>query len=115
MEIKILAKSSNRREPYEVYFYFKSGELSGFCNCPAGIYYKFCKHKIALLTGDESALYDLSERDNLLIVQDWVAKTTYLELLNDYNETKKLLDKTKNKMDKLKKKLEDAMKQGLEK
>ena len=36
-----------------------------FCNCQAGIYGKICKHKIGLLAGDTSMLFDQEEISKL--------------------------------------------------
>jgi len=57
-KITLLAKSSSGDEPYFVDFLLKHGSLSVHCSCKAGEYGQLCKHKLALVTCDESMLYD---------------------------------------------------------
>ena len=57
MKLTILALSSTG-ESYPVEFSDESGNLRVFCNCQAGSFQQMCKHKIALLKGDRSMLFD---------------------------------------------------------
>ena len=52
-EIAITGSSGT---PYTLSFLPKGESLVVFCNCGAGIFGKFCKHKRAVVTGDISIL-----------------------------------------------------------
>ena len=78
-EIKLLAKSSSG-DSYGVWFTWADDQLSVFCNCKAGEYGKFCKHKWQLMSGDESMLYDINEKEQLIQVVKWVAQTDFEHL-----------------------------------
>jgi uncharacterized Zn finger protein len=53
MDVTIFAKSSSQnRSPYNVNFIVVDGMLRIHCSCPAGIYGQLCKHRTALIEGD---------------------------------------------------------------
>ena len=66
MKITLLAISSSNSGTYSVDFHTNDeGKLSAFCDCPAGEWGKFCKHKWRLLHGDKSMLADKSQLEDL--------------------------------------------------
>ena len=88
METSILAKSSSG-EPYNVWFTWEDGKLGVFCNCKAGEYNKFCKHKWELLSGNEEMLYDKNQSDELAKITKLVSKTDFESLYDKINELDK--------------------------
>ncbi|MDH3375304.1 MAG: hypothetical protein OEM85_18250 [Gammaproteobacteria bacterium] len=54
-EVTFLVKGSSP-EPYEVIFLKDGDKLTAICNCPAGQYSNFCKHRISILDGKFDAI-----------------------------------------------------------
>ena len=78
MNTKIIIKAvSSSGDYYHVHFEIINGKLTVFCDCQAGIHGKLCKHKIGLLAGDFSKLFDKEDKDKLIQVQELVSKTNY--------------------------------------
>ena len=83
-KIRILAKSSGS-EPYNVDFILEDGKMKVFCNCQAGTFRDWCKHKYELLVGDVKRLYDPEQIKELKQVQEWVSTTGYQGMIEKYN------------------------------
>jgi hypothetical protein len=64
MNISLKAKSSSGSF-YSVDFIQAEEGLSVHCECPAGEWGKFCKHKWQLLNGDEKMLFDSAQLSEL--------------------------------------------------
>jgi hypothetical protein len=64
MNISLKAKSSSGSF-YSVDFIKVEEGLSVHCECPAGEWGKFCKHKWQLLNGDEAMLFDSAQLSEL--------------------------------------------------
>ena len=54
-ELTFLVKGSSK-DPYEVIFIKDGDSLTAICNCPAGTYGNFCKHRISILDGNAKAI-----------------------------------------------------------
>jgi hypothetical protein len=90
MKITVLAKSSGG-DSYEVSF-IKTGDLlSVFCNCPAGEWGRYCKHKWKLLHGDESMLFDPSQAEELKTVVSWASASGLEDLYKKVEQYEKEL------------------------
>jgi uncharacterized Zn finger protein len=111
MNYPFLAKSSGT-EPYQVVFHFADGLLTATCNCQAGVFSKLCKHKLALLQGDEAMLFNPSESQQLRELSSLVQKTAYPKLLDEIHQAELALTKAKKLVDRNKKLLEKAFKEG---
>ncbi len=61
MEKTIKVKSSSSIDVYNVTFKFEKGLASLTCNCKAGLIKQLCKHKINLLEGDLTDIYDKTD------------------------------------------------------
>jgi hypothetical protein len=115
MNDKLLIKAlSSSGDYYQVHFEIINDRLTVFCNCQAGIHGKLCKHKIGLLAGDFSKLYDQEEKDKLIQVQELVSKTNYYAILRTYNKVKAEVEEAQKKEAKIKAEVESAIKSGLE-
>jgi hypothetical protein len=109
--IKVISSSG---EPYDVQFKFFDNKFSVVCHCPAGIYGKLCKHKIGLLDGDTSLLFDKTDSEILTQIYEAVKRSKYIEIISSYNNLKKEIEAAQNKEKKLKEKIEHALKTGIE-
>lgn len=112
MLITILAKSSES-DPYEVDFFFKEGKLTVRCSCKAGFYGKLCRHKTALIAGDQSMLFQDNDGTKLSDVQKWIEQTNYPNLLEELEDAKFEIEKAKRHAATIKKKIEETMKGNL--
>lgn len=115
MKITLLAKSSSRDEPYKVDFVFDKDKLMIKCNCPAGRFGKFCKHKWGLIKGNYDMLYEEDQDDRLDKINDWIQNSQYLDLIFEMSKAQKRLDEAQEVLNKIKKKAAASMKKGLNK
>ena len=109
----ILAKSSSGSDPYSVDFTFKDGKLSIFCECQAGRYRKFCKHKWQMIKGNENILYDENQDSELAKISDWVQKSDYLDLIIAMSKAEKAKSEADINIKNIKEKIANGMKTGL--
>lgn len=113
MEITILVKSSSRDEPYAVAVLSKESWLSIFCDCPAGEWGKYCKHKMAIVLADKKILYDEEQIDNFNKVTEWISVSGYPDLAQELRESERELEAAKKKIKHKKEKIAHLMKEGL--
>ena len=113
MEITILVKSSSRDEPYAVVITSTESGLSIFCDCPAGEWGKYCKHKMSIVLADERILYDEKQSCNFKKVTEWISKSGYPGLVAGFHTTEKELEAAKKNVKKQKEKIAQLMKEGL--
>ncbi len=106
--VEIFAKSSSGN-PYTVRFYLDENEISAFCSCPAGVYRILCKHVMRIINGDDSILYDRSQKKLMEQIVSHLQKTIIHSLLSELNESEILLKKAQQKAKKAKKNLEKAI------
>ena len=111
MIIKVISSSG---EPYDVHFEFSDNKFTVFCNCPAGIYGKLCKHKTRLLDGDLSILFDKSAQDILNQVHEFANNSKYKEMMSSYKNIKKEIEEIQKKEKKIKEQIEQALKTGID-
>lgn len=80
-----------------------SHTLSVYCNCPAGIHGQLCKHKLALITGDDS-IYDPDMEDGGFApdkwskVMGWVQESGMYGFVQDYQDRMKKLEAEKRRI-----------------
>jgi uncharacterized Zn finger protein len=113
MEAKILVKSSSRKEAYTVVVSLTETGLSISCNCPAGEWGKYCKHKIAIILGDNKILYNDEQIEGLNKAGSWISKSNYPPLLTQLQEYEIELETVKKKVTSFKEELANFMKKGL--
>jgi hypothetical protein len=106
--VEILVRSSSG-DPYTVRFYLDENKISAFCSCPAGVYRMLCKHIMCLVSGDDSILYDTTQKTLMEQVGSYLQKTTIPLLLSKLNQAELLLEKAQQKAKKAKKNLEKAI------
>ena len=111
-EICLKAKSSSGGN-YDVTFQYKDSILFVSCSCKAGIYGNLCKHKIRLLTGDKSILYNQDDAPILLKILESIKQSPYGSLFTEYNDLKKQIENEKEKERKLRQYLEKILGEGI--
>ena len=87
----------------------KEGLITAFCDCQAGQWGKFCKHKWKLLHGDESMLFDSSQVADLMTVASWAAASTIDNLYADVEKYEKKREAVEKHNKKAKKILKDKL------
>jgi hypothetical protein len=114
MDTIILVRSSSRPEPYAIHAVFNPDTgLSLHCNCPAGEWGKFCKHKIRLASGDEGILYDDDQKAGFHKIMQWVEQTSCRNLLGDLAAAERQLQQAKNNVKALHEKIARLMREGI--
>ena len=113
MELTILVKSSSRSEPRTVNVTKDDSGLSLFCDCPAGNWGRICKHKLAIVSGDDSMLYDDDQREIFETAMGWVAKSGYPDLIKELKAAEKGLKSAREEVGDIKVKITRAMAEGL--
>lgn len=87
-KITLLAKSSSSRTPYKVEFMADGPSVMVYCHCKAGVQQWMCKHKLALILGDSTMLFDPGQTELLSRIQSWP----------QYSDLKKRTDEFENKL-----------------
>jgi hypothetical protein len=91
MKLTIFAFSSTG-ESYPVEFSDESGNLRVFCHCQAGSFQQMCKHKIALLKGDRSMLFDQTQEKLLNKVFSSPAYSALKSHLDEYDKQLSIIE-----------------------
>lgn len=106
-ELVFLVKGSSA-DPYEVTFIKDGSSLTAICTCPAGTYGNFCKHRIAILDGNFSAISS-DNATQAAIVASWLPGTDVEAALSEMREAEKVADPEKKVLNAAKRKLARAM------
>ena len=72
-ELTFHVKGSSK-DPYEVIFIKDGDSLTAICNCPAGTYGNFCKHRISILDGNAKAIVS-DNAEQAATVLTWLTGT----------------------------------------
>ena len=97
MNIEILVKSSTRDEPYTVVISDNGQGLSFYCDCPAGEWGKFCKHKRALASGDVAILYGRDQVPIFEKAMKRISESDYPQLIDDLSDLETQFEAAKKK------------------
>jgi hypothetical protein len=111
-KIHLKAKSSSGF-PYDLTFTNTGSAIIVFCPCEAGVHGKLCKHKIRLMCGDESMLYDPAEANTLGEIRQWVSQCQLDALLLQYDAAKQEIETAKRKEQKMRQEIERALREGI--
>lgn len=109
-EFTILASDGVRS--YVAGFIAEDGLLSVYCSCPAGELGKWCKHKMALMSGDTAKLGNL---DSAVIneLRTLVGKSIFPQLMDAVQQAEDDALIAKKRVVDAKKRLEKAVRAGL--
>ena len=121
-----LVKSGTRGQFYRVNFELKNERMFVRCNCPAGRFGKFYKHKIGLIqdtweiVDDHEDYGDKDPYKKLGKIQDWFQRSEFLDLIFERSPFKMPLAKALEKVEEIRsrmrpveKKMAEAMKRGI--
>ena len=106
--VEIVAKGSSGN-PYVVKFYLEENEIAAFCSCPAGGNRRLCKHVIRIMSGDNSILYDGSQKKAFVTIGHHLQKTTLPSLLSELNEAEIIRQDAERIVKRAKKAIEKAV------
>lgn len=95
-------------EPYTVTLYLLGSNLSASCTCPAGQYGTYCKHRIAVLSGDTSSIVSDNVAE-VAVVTRWLIGTPLADALADFLEAERLVAHAKTRMANAKKRVAEFM------
>jgi len=96
------------KEPYEITFIKDGDSLAALCTCPAGQFGNLCKHRVAILDGDASAIVS-DNADDMSKVVEWLPGTDVEASLLELRQAEKSGDASKDDLLALKKKLAKVM------
>lgn len=95
--------------PYDLRFVNRgSGNLSAYCTCPAGENGQFCKHRLAILSGETKGIVSGNE-DEVRVVASWVAGSDIEAALKQVKGAELELERAKKEVSRAKKLLAQTM------
>jgi hypothetical protein len=112
MKTILLAKSSSG-EAYTVEFVSAEDSVRVFCHCQAGVLQQMCKHKLALLKGDVSMLFDPSQSPLLTEVHAWPQFAKLKGYTEDFEKKLKQIELAKSALAKEEKSAKAEFARGL--
>lgn len=104
--------SSDGIAVYHVHFEHDSGKLYVDCNCQAGNFGKWCKHKMQLVLGDLSCLKVPIQSSDLSEVLEWVKGSKLAKLVSEMQEAEIEMQNAKVRKVKATKQLEKISRKG---
>ena len=110
----LLVKSSNEENgPYKVTV-TREGDLSKIkCDCQAGKFGQYCKHKMRVIKGHEDILYDESQEDDLASVAKLFQKVEFIKLRSEMTKAEEALENAEKNVKQIRNKIAQAMKNGI--
>jgi uncharacterized Zn finger protein len=108
MEELTLHVKGSSSDPYELTFIKDGDSLTALCDCPAGTFGNVCKHRVAILDGDSTAVIDDDVGKSGTIVE-WLAGTDVESALAELREVEARKNLSKPDLLAAKRKLAKAM------
>jgi uncharacterized Zn finger protein len=108
MEELTLHVKGSSSDPYELTFVKDGDSLTALCNCPAGTFGNLCKHRVAILDGDNAAVID-DDVGKTGAVVGWLVGTDVESALAELREVEANKDSSKPDLAAAKRKLAKAM------
>ena len=88
----ILEMRGSEGETYHVYFLYRAAGVYLACTCRAGAFGKLCRHKLALLRGDPTALQDQIQKPLLQEIRTCLDQSPVIALCDDLQDVEERLD-----------------------
>ena len=113
MERMILVSSSSGEDSYHVNV--SSTEEHGItimCDCAAGEWGKYCKHKMGVVLGDATILFD-EQIDSFKEISNWIDSSSYPNLFSEIRVVEKQLEEAKKNVKSKKEQIARFMRDGL--
>ncbi len=108
MEQLTLHVKGSSADPYELTFIKDGASLTALCDCPAGTFGNLCKHRVAILNGDNAAVVD-DDGGKVGIVVEWLVGTDVEAALKEMREVEATAGAPKPDLVAAKRKLAKAM------
>ena len=83
------------------------------CDCAAGEWGKYCKHKMAVALGDATILYDDEQIDSFKEISNWIDSSNYPNLFSEIPVLEKKVAEAKKNVKSKKEQIARFMKDGL--
>jgi hypothetical protein len=112
MKIILLAKSSSGGS-YNVEFHASEGTIRVLCHCQAGVQQWMCKHKLALIKGDNAMLFDPKQASLLSEVHSWPEFDDLKSRAADYEKKLREIETAKSELAAREKELKHRFAHGL--
>ena len=110
MEEIIFKVKGSAPESYKVTFTKNQNNINAFCTCPAGNSGQYCKHRFAIMAGDNKAVVS-SNKEQVLVIKSWLPGSDLEEALMKLAEAEHEYDQAKKRLTTAKKNLARAMRQ----
>lgn len=108
MEELTLRVKGSSADPYELTFIKDGSSLTALCDCPAGTFGNLCKHRVAILDGDSTAVVD-GDGGKAGVIVKWLIGTDVDSALKEMREVESSSESSKSDLVAAKKKLAKAM------
>lgn len=106
--IELLSKSSTGN-PYTVRFYIDEKKIYAFCSCPAGEHRKLCKHVLRIISGDESILFDITQKELLNKIGLFIQNSTIPAFISKLRDSEVQLENAQKNVKRAKINLEKEL------
>ncbi len=100
MNFTFWVSSSDGQTSYSVEVSSKKDLLTIRCGCTAGIHDQVCKHKMAIINGDESLLENAEDIKSLRRLEKHLADSNSLSAIRHYESAIRDAEKQKTQIDK---------------
>jgi uncharacterized Zn finger protein len=98
--------------PYEVTFLKESdSKVMVLCSCPAGMNSQYCKHRLAIIDGDTSAIVSDNVKQ-VAVIKTWLTGTPLEHIIAEYRETEARATAIKLQLSKVKRAMARIMQNG---
>lgn len=114
MQTTVLVRSSSRPEPYAINVAVEHTRIFVFCDCPAGVLEQYCKHKEALVMGDERILFDETQRESFLRATEVIKSSELPSMIAERREADRAVEAAKKRVKSLKVRIARSMTEGIE-
>lgn len=99
-------KSSSVESGYHVVVSLEGADTSCACDCQAGLFGKMCKHKLAVLLGDETILLDAEQASVLTSLASRIRSGPVGGIVSDLIDAEEAVESAKKRVAATRKKLE---------
>lgn len=114
MERMILVSSSSGEYSYHVNVSSTVEQgITIMCDCAAGEWGKYCKHKMGVVLGDATILFNDEQIDSFKEISNWIASSNYPNLFSEIPVLEKKITEAKKNLKSMKEQIARFMKDGL--
>ncbi|MDD3493419.1 MAG: hypothetical protein PHZ19_08005 [Candidatus Thermoplasmatota archaeon] len=104
---------SSSRDFNTVSIHNRNGLIYLKCDCQAGSFLKFCKHKFAVARGDVAILLEPPDSSDWATAQQWLKATAFPTLLEECHHHEQIAAARQKELKRLRAQLEHYFKTGL--